>query len=149
DRAGQRLDRVGRAGQGTERLDGPVALRHQRDQRAGGDEIDQFAEEGPFRVLGVVRLRGVDLDCAHLKRDYLETLALNSGNDITDDVAANAVRFDQDKGALRHYYSLRLFYGITQELTGTGACPGCRLRSDRGRTGFPLPLPGQPDAGEP
>jgi hypothetical protein len=85
-----------------------------------------------------VRLRGVDLDCSHLKCDYLQALALNSGNDITDDIAANTVRFDQDKGALRHYYSLRLFYGITHELTGAGDCPGCRLRhgarrSDRGR----------------
>jgi hypothetical protein len=57
-------------------------------------------------VLSVVRVRGLGLDCPHLKRDYLQTLALNPGNDVTDDVAADAVRLDQNEGTLRHYYSL-------------------------------------------
>src|ERR1700722_17386520 len=109
DRPGQRLDRIGGAREGAERLDGAVALGHQRDQRAAGDEIDQFAEERTLCVLRVVRVRGLGLDCAHLHRDYLQALALNSGNDVTDDVAADAVRLDQNEGALRHYYSLPVF----------------------------------------
>src|ERR1700744_1006162 len=42
DGAGRGLDRVGGAGQRAERLDGPLALGDNRDQRPGGDEIDQF-----------------------------------------------------------------------------------------------------------
>src|SRR5580692_2977475 len=63
DRARRRLDRVRGPGERAERLDGPLALGHQRDQRAGGDEIDKLTEEGLFRVLGVVRVRGVGVYC--------------------------------------------------------------------------------------
>ena len=37
-------------------VDGLVALEHHRDERRGGDEVDELAEERPLRVLGVVRL---------------------------------------------------------------------------------------------
>src|SRR5581483_120955 len=94
------LDRVGRAGQRTERLDGPVALGHESDQRTGGDEIDKFSEERLFRVLGVVRVRGFYVDCAQLQRDQFQALTLNSGNDVPDDAALDAIRLDEDKGAL-------------------------------------------------
>ena len=97
---GAAFDRVGGPGQRAERLDGPLALGDQRDQRAGGDEIDKLAEEGLFRVLGVVRVRGVGVDCAQFERDQLQALALNSGNYLPDEVALDAVRLDQDKGAL-------------------------------------------------
>src|SRR3984885_15025119 len=123
DGAGQRLDRIGRAGERPERLDGPVALGHQRDQRPGSDEIDQFAKEWALGVLGVVRVRRLRLDCAHLKRDYLQAFALNSGNHVTDDVAADAVRLDQNEGALRHYCSLPCFSGSGMSLPGKGVRP--------------------------
>src|ERR1700761_9241206 len=94
------LHRVGGSGERTERLDGPLALRYDRDQRAGGDEIDKFPEEGLFRVLSIVRVRGLDVDCAQLQRDHLQAFALNSGNDVTDDAALDTVWLDEDKGAL-------------------------------------------------
>src|SRR6185437_14730380 len=100
DGPGQRLDRVGGTSEGTERLDGPLALGDQRDQRAGSDEIDKLPEEGLFRVLGIVRMRGVGVDCAQFQRDHLQALALNPGNYLPDDVALNTVRLDEDKGAL-------------------------------------------------
>src|SRR6185437_8866180 len=129
DGAGRGLHRVGGAGQRAERLDGPLALGDDRDQRAGGDEIDQFAEEGPFRVLGIVRVRGVPVDCSQFKRDHFQALALNSGNYVPDDAALYAVRLDEDKGALCHYGSLRLLlrvliYWVRPELTGAGTGPG-------------------------
>ena len=45
DRAGRRLDRVGRADHLPRGRDRLVALEHQRDQRAAGDEVDEVAEE--------------------------------------------------------------------------------------------------------
>src|SRR6185437_4420294 len=100
DGARRSLDRVGSPGERAERLDGAVALGHDRDKWAGGDEIDKFPEEGLFRVLGVVRVRGVRVDCAQFERDHFQALALNSGNNIPDQAALDAVRLDEDKGAL-------------------------------------------------
>ena len=45
DRARGGADRIGGTGQTAERLDGPRALGDQGDQRPGGDELDQGAEE--------------------------------------------------------------------------------------------------------
>jgi hypothetical protein len=58
-----------------------------------------------------VRVRGVGFDCAQFQRDHFQALALNSGNDIPDDAALDAVRLDEDKGALCHNCSLRLLLG--------------------------------------
>jgi hypothetical protein len=51
-------------------------------------------------VLSVVRVRGIGVDRAQLQRDHFQALALNSGNNIPDDAALDAVRLNEDKGAL-------------------------------------------------
>ena len=50
------LERVRRADHLAGGRDGLLALEHHRDQRAGGDEVDQLAEERLALVLGVVLL---------------------------------------------------------------------------------------------
>ena len=56
DRARRGLERVGRADDLARGDDGLVALEDHGDQRAGGDELDELAEERLALVLGVVLL---------------------------------------------------------------------------------------------
>jgi hypothetical protein len=53
-------------------------------------------------VLGVVLLGDTPLDVAQLKRGQLQALALDAGDDLTDQATTDAVRLDQDQGALAH-----------------------------------------------
>src|SRR5690606_38178651 len=113
-------------GQGAERLDRAVALHHHGDQRAAGDELDQRGEERLVGVLLVVALGGLLVQGAQLKRDDPESLALDAGDDVADDVAAHAVGLDQDKGAL-HGSSL---------LDGSFTVHGATGRARRFRAAF-------------
>ena len=67
-----------------------------------GDELDQLAEERLLRVLGVVRLGGVDVQGAQVHRHDLEALALDAGDHVADEAARHPVGLDQDKSALGH-----------------------------------------------
>ena len=54
--AGVGVGRVRRADRLAARRDRALALEHEREGRAGGDEVDELAEERLLAVLGVVRL---------------------------------------------------------------------------------------------
>ena len=54
--AGIRVGRVRRADRLAARRDRALALEHERERRARGDEVDELAEERLLAVLGVVRL---------------------------------------------------------------------------------------------
>jgi hypothetical protein len=98
DRAGSGLHRVGGADHLPGGLHRLVALQHQGDQRAAGDELDQLAEERLLRVLGVVLLGLRALDGHVLEGGDLQALALEAGDDLARQVALERVRLDQDQG---------------------------------------------------
>src|SRR5215217_1683568 len=100
DRARRGLERVG----GTDHLarghDGLVALQHERDERAAGDELHKVAEEGPLAVLGVVLFGQVALDGHVLQSHDPEPLALEAGDDLAREAALERVRLHQDERAV-------------------------------------------------
>jgi len=102
DRARRRLDRVGRAGQGAERLDRSLPLHHERHQRARGDELHELAEERPLDVLGVMGLGRLAVERTKLGGNQSQPLRLESRDHLADQAAADAVGLDQDQGALGH-----------------------------------------------
>src|SRR5690606_11358455 len=124
DGAGSGEDRVGGARQGAERLDRPVALHHHGDQRAAGDELHQRREERLFDVLLVMRFRGLFVQGAQLHGDDLEALALDTGDDLADDVAPHAIGLDQDKGALHGAFLLETSLAV-YGAAGPGAPHRC------------------------
>ncbi len=93
------LDRVGGADQATRRLDRPWALGHQRDQRAGDDEVDQLAEERLGGMLAVVGLGDRALKSAQFEGDQGQPLAFQPADDLADEATADAIGLDQNEGA--------------------------------------------------
>ena len=61
-----------------------LSLPDHGDDRSGGDEVDQSLEERSSLVLSVVLLSELLGDGDHLEADELETLALETGNDLTN-----------------------------------------------------------------
>ncbi len=98
DRARRGLERVRRADHLARRLDRVVALEDDRHERAGGDELDELAEERLALVLAVVLLRGRLVELHLLQRDEPQALALEAGDDLAGQVAGERVRLDQDEG---------------------------------------------------
>src|SRR5512144_2437823 len=94
------LDRIGHPHEPADRVDRAGPLDDQGDERPGGDEVDELAEERLVRVLGVVPLGDAPIQRAQLERDEREALALQPGDDLADQPAPDAVRFDEDEGAL-------------------------------------------------
>ena len=99
DRAGGGLERVGRADHLAGGADRGLALEDERDDRAGGDELDELAEERLAVVLGVVLLGEVLGDRHVLGGDDRQALALEAGDDLTGEPARERVGLDQDQGS--------------------------------------------------
>ena len=97
---GGRLERVGGADHLARGLDRLLALEHHRDDRAGGDELDELAEERLAVVLGVVLLGEVlgHLHVAH--GDDLQALALEAGDDLAGQAAGEGVGLDEDERSM-------------------------------------------------
>src|SRR4029079_15421345 len=98
DRPGRRLDRVRRADDLARGGDGLVALEDHRDERAGGDELDELAEERLAVVLGVVALGEVLVHGHLLQRHEAQALAFEAGDDLAGQAARERVGLDQDEG---------------------------------------------------
>ena len=98
DRAGGGLERVGRADHLARGADCLLALEHHRDERAGGDEAHELAEERLAVVLGVVLLGQLRVHRHVAERDDAQALALEAGDDLAGQVARERIRLDQDEG---------------------------------------------------
>ncbi len=93
---------VGAAGQLTPRLDGALALDNAGNERCGGDEVNELAEEWLVLVLCVVLLSGSLVCNAQIHSNQLEALALDAGNDLADVAVLNAVRLDENECTFSH-----------------------------------------------
>ena len=83
--------------------DGVVALEHQRDERARGDEVDELAEERLALVLGVVLLGELlARRSAALSASDRQALALEAGDDLAGQAARERVGLDQDQSVAFH-----------------------------------------------
>ena len=74
---------VGRAVDRPDDLDGLVALEHQRNQRAAGDEVAQWRVEVPLDVLEVVRVGLSAVDQPLLQDHDGEALGLEPGDNTS------------------------------------------------------------------
>src|SRR5579875_3195543 len=106
DRARSSGNRIGRARQRAERLDRARPLRDQGHQRAGRDELDERAEERLAGVLGVVQFGGLTVQRAQVHAHNPQSLAFEPGDHGPDQAPADAIRLDQDQGAVRQRSSL-------------------------------------------
>jgi hypothetical protein len=82
------------------RIDPGAALEHHRDERAGGDELDELAEERLVEVLGVVTLRQLAGHRQHAQRDGHESLALEPHEDLAAQSARIGIGLGEDERAL-------------------------------------------------
>ena len=80
--------------------DDALALPHHGDDGAGDDVLDEGAEEGLGREVGVVLLREGALHLHQLQGFEEETLLLEAADDVADETALHAVRLDHDEGDL-------------------------------------------------
>lgn len=103
--------------------DGARAFQDDRDDRAGGDEFDERAEERALGVLGVV-LGGELLGDVHLLQGReLQTLALDAGDDLPDEAAGHAVGLDEYQRLLSHKRNLNR-RALSRKNADRGQCPG-------------------------
>ena len=117
DRAGGGLERVGRADHLAGGAHGLVALEHHRDERAGGDEAHELAEERLAVVLGVVLLSELGVHRHVAERHDAQALALEAGDDLAGQVARERVRLDQDEGLVHGV----LDYGFRAPVAACGS----------------------------
>src|SRR5204863_2585729 len=101
-------ERVGGADHLAGGLDRRLALEHHRDERAGGDEVDELTEERLAVVLGVVLLGGVLVERHQLQRGEGQALALEAGDDLAAEAAREGVGLDEDEGAFGSHWARRL-----------------------------------------
>src|SRR5258708_1351532 len=107
NRAGGRLQGVGRADQLPRRPDGVGALEHHRQDRARGDEVDELPEERPLGVLAVV-LPGKPPPDRHVaKGDDLQPLALEAGDDLAAERTGEGVGLYEDQRAVHVFLCWR------------------------------------------
>src|SRR5258707_5833883 len=107
NRAGGRLQGVGRADQLPRRPDGVGALEHHRQDRARGDEVDELPEERPLGVLGVVLLGKLPRDRHVAKGDDLQPLALEAGDDLAAERTGEGVGLYEDQRAVHVFLCWR------------------------------------------
>ena len=84
-------------------LTASFALEHHRDDRAGGDEVDELAEERPLGVLGVVALGQLAGDGHVAQRDDLQALALEAGDDLAAQGAGEGVGLYEDQRSVHGF----------------------------------------------
>src|SRR5258708_15882811 len=107
NRAGGRLQGVGRADQLPRRPDGVGALEPHRQDRARGDEVDELPEERPLGVLGVVLLGKLPRDRHVAKGDDLQPLALEAGDDLAAERTGEGVGLYEDQRAVHVFLCWR------------------------------------------
>ena len=96
------LYRVGATGKLAPCGDSGLALDDASNQRCGGDEVDELAEERLVLVLGVVLLGGLLVGDAQIHGDELQALALNAGDDLAHVAVLHAVRLDENECTFSH-----------------------------------------------
>ena len=100
DRARRRVGRVRRAHQSCARGDRILARGRRAQHGPGGDEVDELAEEGLARVLGVVLSRELRDDRQEPRAAQLEAAALEARHDLAGEAAPDGVGLDQDECGL-------------------------------------------------
>src|SRR5918997_2198629 len=100
DRPGRGLERVGGADRLARGLHGLMAIEHERHERAAGDELHQFAEEGALGVLGVVLLGELAVHGHVLHRGDAEALALEAPEDLACEAAPERVGLHENQSAV-------------------------------------------------
>jgi len=78
------------------RCDNLIGLPYHCHDRAGGDKVNQLAEEG-FVLVNVVEPPGeLFADMHEFCRDKLEAFAFEAGNDFAGEVPLNSVRLNDN-----------------------------------------------------
>ena len=105
DRARSGLQRVGGTHHGADDPNGLGSLDHHREDRTGGDVLDQLAVEGLAHVLGVVLSR--HLFGHHEQAGHLDgqTPALHAADDLSDQTPSDTTGLHQDKRTFDHFSS--------------------------------------------
>ncbi len=94
------LGGVRRADRAAARRDRALALEHERERRARGDEVDELAEERLLAVLGVVRLAELAARDEQPRGAQLQTAALEARDDLAGEIARDGVGLGEDESAL-------------------------------------------------
>src|SRR6516164_6359744 len=103
DRSGSRLGGVGRAHDLAIPRDGVLALEHLHDDRSGGHEFDELAEERPLAMDRIEGFRLLAADARAPLRDDAQPRALDHRVDRAGQIAGGGIGFDDRKGTLdRH-----------------------------------------------
>jgi len=92
-----RIQRIGRAHHGPNRLDRILAANRQGHNWTRGEVVANAAKERSFLVLRIVSLNGF-ARCIHkLQPDNFKVASLNSGSDFTDEISLNAARLNENQ----------------------------------------------------
>src|SRR5581483_188562 len=94
------VGRVRRADRLSRGRDRAFALEHERERRAGGDEVDELAEERLLAMLGVVRLAELARRANETRGAQHEPAALEPRDDLAGEAALDGVRLREDQRAL-------------------------------------------------
>src|SRR5690606_11431351 len=68
--------------------------------RTGGNEINQLAEERLLFMLCIMKLRLLSSDLNQLRANELKALTFETGEDLPDQSALHAIRFDHQVSSL-------------------------------------------------
>src|SRR2546423_4074659 len=107
-RAGARLRGVRRPDRLAARCDRGLALQHEGQRRARGDEVDELTEERLLLVLRVVRLTELAARDEQSCRTQREAAPLEAREDLTGEVAREGVRLREDQRLLDGHRRRRL-----------------------------------------
>src|SRR6266498_4483465 len=108
------LDRIRRSGQRPHRLDGPRSFGSDRDKRPGRNELHEREEKWFANVLGIVDFGGIPVQGAQLHCHYPQPFAFDSGDNVTNQTAADAVRLDQYEGTFGQRLTSRILRAPSQ-----------------------------------
>src|SRR5215211_2476309 len=116
---------VGRAHEGTHRLDGALAPNPHRDDGGRGDELDQLLEEGLLAVLGVVLLGEFAAHIHEPEGADVEALVLYAADDLADEPATDAITLHQHQGLFQGLspFTNRSSCRYAGGYRSTGRCP--------------------------
>ena len=99
DRAGLSLERFGRTDQLAGAGDHTVAFPHHGHHRAGGNEVNKTSKERTLPMHAIVLLSQLSAGGQLLEANQLETLALETPQDLAHKSTLNTIGLDGDKGA--------------------------------------------------
>src|SRR3954470_309487 len=103
DRSRRGARGVGRAHQAAEHRNGLLSLQLREDDGAGGDELDELAEERLLPVLAVVLLRGGAVDALHPEVHDPKAFRFDAAEDLPRQSASDGIRLrDQQRRLFGH-----------------------------------------------